>query len=70
MRLYIYKDDQLRFYSKKEDYNNEEEQFKEQEDTSNMLKVLADITTINLKKASEMFDSVVDAKHSKGKIIR
>jgi hypothetical protein len=63
---YIYNDHELRFYSKRKDYKTQEEQFKKLADTSNMLKLLTDMTANNflmLKPLSEKIDEVTNAEH-------
>jgi hypothetical protein len=63
---YLYNDNEVRFYSKKEDYKTVEEQLQKQENTSNMLKILTDITAFNfgyLHPLSERFDLLTNAKH-------
>lgn len=64
---YIYNDNEVRFYSKKEDYKNVDEQIQKQIDTSNMLKILTDITAFNfgsLHPLSERFDKLTNAEHN------
>ncbi|WP_445458404.1 hypothetical protein [Flavobacterium sp. HNIBRBA15423] len=63
---YIYNDNEVRFYSKKEDYKSKDEQIKKLEKTSNMLKILTDITAFNfgnLHELSEQFDKLTCAEH-------
>lgn len=63
---YVYNDKEVRFYSKKEDYKTREEQLKKQADTSNMLKILTDITALNfgyIHPLSERFDKLTNAEH-------
>lgn len=64
---YMYNDNEIRIYSKKEDYNNVEEQQQKQAYTSNMLSILTDITAINfmgLETVSKMLDKKLNAKHT------
>jgi hypothetical protein len=64
---YIYNDHELRFHSKRKDYKTQEEQFKKLADTSNMLKLLTDMTANNflmLKPLSEKIDEVTNAEHN------
>ena len=64
---YIYNDEEIRFYSKRKDYKTEEEQVAKLTGTSNMLKMLTDVTGNNfliLKPLSEKFDSLTNAEHS------
>ncbi len=63
---YVYNDNEIRFYSKKEDYKSKDDQLQKQAETSNMLKILTDLSAFNfgyLHPLSEKFDSLVDAKH-------
>jgi hypothetical protein len=63
---YMYNDNEVRFYSKSTDYKTQEEQIQKQADTSNMLKVLTDITAFNfgyIHPLSETFDKLTNAKH-------
>jgi hypothetical protein len=63
---YMYNDNEVRFYSKKADYKTPEEQLQKQADTSNMLKVLTDITAFNfgyIHPLSESFDRLINAEH-------
>lgn len=64
---YRYEDESIRFYSKLKDYKSVEDQLQKQADTSNMLRILADITAINfgmLMPLTEKFDSITNAEHS------
>ena len=64
---YIYNDNEVRFYSKRKDFKTLEEQLKKQADTSNMLKILMDVTAMNfgyIQQMSEVYDSLVNAEHS------
>jgi len=64
---YMYNDDELRFYSKRKDYKTQAEHFKKLADTSNMLKILTDMTANNflmLKPLSEKIDSITNAEHN------
>jgi len=63
---YMYQDNEVRFYSKKEDYKTPTEQIEKQADTGNMLKILADITAFNfgcLNHLSKRFDELTGAEH-------
>ena len=63
---YMYNDKEVRFYSKKVDYNSVEEQLQKQANTSNMLKLLTDCTAFtfgSLNHLSREFDQLVQAKH-------
>jgi hypothetical protein len=63
---YMYQDNEVRFYSKKEDYKTPTEQLEKQADTANMLKLLTDITAFNfgcLDHLSKQFDELTGAKH-------
>jgi hypothetical protein len=67
---YLYNDDEIRFYSKKEDYKSVEEQIEKQRKTSNMLRILADITAFNfgsMNYISKKFDELTGAEHTQGK---
>ena len=64
---YIYNDNEVRFYSKRIDFKSVEEQMQKQADTSNMLKILMDITVINfgyINHMSKTYDKLVNAEHS------
>lgn len=64
---YMYNDNEVRFYSKKQDYKSLDEQIKKQEDTSNMLKLLTDCTAFNfgsLHYLSQQIDELTNAKHT------
>jgi hypothetical protein len=66
---YMYDDNEIRFYSKKSDYKNPEEQWKKQADTSNMLRILTDCTAFNFmgcEYLSKQFDKATGAEHTKG----
>lgn len=66
---YIYNDNEVRFYSKKEDYKSREEQIEKQRKTSNMLRILADVTAFNfgnIDYMSSQFDLLTEAEHTKG----
>lgn len=63
---YHYKEDEVRFYSKKENFKSPEEQKKKSEDTSNMLKILTDCTAFQfggLRYLSDQFDKMSGAVH-------
>ncbi|MEN9909085.1 MAG: hypothetical protein RLZZ540_2234 [Bacteroidota bacterium] len=63
---YMYQDNEVRFYSKRTDYNTIEEQIEKQANTGNMLKILTDITAFNfgcLDHLSKSFDELTDAEH-------
>lgn len=63
---YVYNDKEIRFYSKKEDYNTKEEQIKKQADTANMLKILSDLTAFAfgyVNPLSKSFDKLTNATH-------
>lgn len=65
---YIYNDDEVRFYSKSEDYKSRKEQSLKQALTANMLNILMDMSAFCfgfLEPISSEFDSLVDAKHEK-----
>lgn len=64
---YIYNDNEVRFYSKREDYKSLDEQMEKQANTSNMLKILTDITAINfsgLNHVSKTLDNHIKAEHN------
>jgi hypothetical protein len=64
---YMYNDNEVRFHSKRSDFKTLEEQLQKQADTSNMLKILMDITAMNfgyIQQMSETFDNLVGAEHS------
>lgn len=63
---YMYNDNEVRFHSKRVNYSSDEEQLQKQCDTSNMLKILTDITAINfrgLHHLSKQFDALTNAEH-------
>lgn len=63
---YMYNDNEVRFYSKQADYINKEQQIKKQANTSNMLKILTDITAFNfgnIHHLSQNFDKLTNAIH-------
>lgn len=65
---YMVNDNEVRLYSKKEDYKTPEEQLQKQADTSNMLKLLVDLTGMNfmsLEELSNMLDKKTRAEHTK-----
>jgi len=67
--VYMYDDSELRFYSKRKDFNSDEEQLQKQADTCNMLRLLTDMTANNfmmLKKLADKADSLTGAIHNKG----
>ena len=64
---YIYNENEVRFYSKREDFKTLEEQMKKQADTSNMLNILMNITSMNfgyIQQMSKVYDKLVNAEHS------
>jgi hypothetical protein len=68
---YIYNDNELRFYSKKEDYNSREEQFEKQTSTVNMMRILTDLAANNfmiLDPLAKRIEEVTNAEHTKGKM--
>lgn len=63
---YMYNDQEVRFYSKRQDYKTQEEQIQKQADTGNMLKLLTDLTAFNfwqLHPLSNKFDTLTGAQH-------
>lgn len=61
-----YEDESIRFYSKKEDFDSQEEQLKQQESTANMLRMLTEQVGRNfmmLKPITEKFDKITNAQH-------
>lgn len=63
---YMYNDNEVRFYSKITDYKSREDQLQKQANTSNMLKILTDLTAFNfgnLHPLHEKFDTLTNAKH-------
>lgn len=63
---YMYKDNEIRFSSKRADYKTQTEQLEKQAATSNMLKILTDITAFNfggLNRLSKKFDELTGAEH-------
>ena len=64
---YQYEDESIRFYSKREDFDTQEEQFKQQESTANILRILTDLIGRNfmmLEPLSKKFDELTNAEHS------
>jgi len=64
---YIYDDEKVHFYSKAKDFKNKDEQFQKQADTSNMLKILTDVTVMNfghLDYLSKFLDEKLEAVHT------
>ena len=49
---YMYQDNEVRFYSKAADYKTPTEQLEKQADTANMLKLLTETSTLQLRKLS------------------
>ena len=49
---YMYQDNEVRFYSKAADYKTPTEQLEKQADTANMLKLLTETRTLQLRKLS------------------
>lgn len=67
---YQYKDDSIRLYSKKEDFESKEAQLKSQAETANMLRMLLESTGKNflmLEPISKKFDELVNAEHTEPK---
>ncbi|PIF33010.1 hypothetical protein CLU81_3580 [Flavobacterium sp. 9] len=65
---YIYNENEVRFYSKREQYNSLAEQLEKQTTTSNMLIILKQITAYNftvLMQLSDSFDELTNAEHFK-----
>lgn len=65
---YMYNDYEVRFYSKASDFSKPETQLQRQADTSNMLKILTDITVFNfgtINHLSKVFDTLTNAVHTK-----
>ena len=63
---YIYNDNEIRLYSKIEDYKSKSDQIQKQSDTANMLKILTDITALNfafLHEISKVADIEFGAVH-------
>lgn len=63
---YMYNDSEVRFYSKRQDFNTQQQQILKQANTSNMLRILTDITAFNfgyIHPLSESFDKLVNANH-------
>jgi hypothetical protein len=66
---YVYNDNELRFYSKKEDYNSPEEQFEKQNATVNMMRILTDLAGMNymmLEPLTRKIEEITQATHTKG----
>lgn len=65
---YIYEDNSIHIYSKKEDYSSIQEQGEKQAKTANMFKILTEVTARNfsvLEKVSDTLDKAVNAVHSR-----
>lgn len=63
---YMYNDNEVRFHSKRVNHSSDEEQLQKQTDTSNMLKILTDITAFNFRNIhhlSQNFDKLTNAIH-------
>ena len=68
---YMYEDNILRFYSKQSDYQSKEEHIKKMLTTSNMMRVLSDITGmlyLQLDKLSKLLDDTVGVEHTKPRL--
>ena len=64
--VYRYQEDQVRFYSKRQDFKTLEEQKIKSENTSNMLMILTQCTATTfsqLKTMHEAFDEMTGAEH-------
>lgn len=64
---YMINDDEVRFYCKKSDYKTLEEHQQKIADTSNMLKLLLDLSGINfmgLEHLSRNLDSITESEHT------
>ena len=64
---YIYEDNSIHIYSKKEDYSSIQEQGEKQAKTANMFKILTDLTARNffaLETVSNTLDKTLNATHS------
>lgn len=64
---YIYNDEGVRFYSKRENYVTKEEHIKKLEGTSNMLRMLTDLSALNFQMTEQLstkFDTLTGAEHT------
>lgn len=64
---YQYEDESIRFFSKRENYKTQEEQFEKQRATSNMLRLMTEMIGNNfltIQPISEKFDELVKAEHN------
>lgn len=64
---YIIEDGEVRFHSKAKDFKSPQEQDEKNAATSNMMRILADITALNFKNVhsfSEHLDKLLGAEHT------